>query len=224
VRYGRLRASGEVGFVTPRLAASLAVFAAGTVVALAPERPLDVSPASRVVALPVQAGEFHSRPAPLLPSERRYYGRYGGSVEKRSYDDGRGPLHTALLVHTRSPLRHLHGPDRCLLGAGHVVTRLGVRPGAVPTIVYRSEAPDGVSWRVEASFVSDAGESASSVSQVVWKWLEAPETGWKLVERISPWNVCEADPTRCAALDASLFAALDLPSPVSLAAVSRPNR
>jgi len=185
--------------------------AVGLGVASAPERPIDVAPPALGRALPLRAGEFSGAPVPLLEQERRYYALYGGGVAKRVYDDGRGPSHTALLVHTRSPLRHLHGPDRCLLGAGHRVSRIGVRRGAIPTVVYRSEAPDGSAWRVEASFVSDSGESASSVSEVVWRWLESPETAWNLVERISPWQACERSPERCAALDSALFAALDFP-------------
>jgi hypothetical protein len=154
---------------------------------------------------------------PLGEQERLYFTRYGGGAQKMRYENRADFALTALLVHTGSPLRHLHGPDRCLLGAGHEVTRLGVWPGAIPTLVYRSVAPDGSAWRVEASFVDDSGRGAASVSQVVWHWLEQPDTAWNLVERISPWGLCEASPERCTALDRDLFTALDLPTPTKLA-------
>ena len=84
-----------------------------------------------------------------------------------------------------------------------------MRAGAIPTVIYRSTAPDGARYRVEASFLGPDGTSASSVSEVVWRWLEAPGSSWALVERISPWDECEAAPSRCASFDAALFAALD---------------
>ena len=161
--------------------------------------------------LPASLGVLSGRPVALQEQERSYYARYGGGVEKRTYDDG-SVAHTALLVRTQAPLRHLHGPDRCLLGAGHEVTRIGVRPGAIPSVIYRSVAPDGRAWRVEASFVSDAGVSASGVSEVVWRWLERPGDGWNLIERISAWEICERAPERCRSFDRALFAALDLPA------------
>ncbi len=195
-----------------RWPAALVISAVGIAIACAPGRPLDVSTAGVGRPLPLVLGAFSGTPEALGEMEQLYFTRYGGGAQKMRYDDGAGPAHTALLVHTDSPLRHLHGPDRCLLGAGHEVTRLGVRPGVIPTLVYRSVAPDGRAWRVEASFVDDAGRGAASVSQVVWQWLERPDTAWNLVERISAWNVCEAAPERCETLDRELFRALDLHS------------
>lgn len=189
---------------------ALVVSAVGLGIAFAPESPLDRTAAGLGQSLPENVGAFSGVVAPLLEQERRYYARYGGGVQKRVYRDGSGASHTALLVHTRAPLRHLHGPDRCLLGAGHEVTRIGVRPGRIPTVVYRSDGPDGSSWRVQASFVSDRGAAASGVSEAVWRWLEKPEVAWNLIERISPWELCEAEPLRCERLDAALFRALDL--------------
>lgn len=201
------------GFASPWLAA-LAVSALGIAVAAAPHHPLDVTAPERV-SLPVSLGRFAGSDVPLREIERRYFETWGGAVAKRSYDDGAGLPHTALLVRTRAPLRHLHGPDRCLLGAGHEVTRLGVVPGSIPTVLYRSVAPDGTAWRVQASFVSDRGERASSVSEVVWRWHRAPGSTWSLVERISPWSACEAQPERCRSFDWALFASLDLPLPAN---------
>lgn len=191
--------------------AALLVGVSGLAIAVAPGRPLDVAPPARALVLPASLLGFRGSPVPLRDVERRYYQRWGGFVEKRVYTDAAGPVHTVLLVRTRAPLRHLHGPDQCLIGAGHRVTRLGVRSGPIPTVVYRSVAPDGRSWRVEASFVSDRGERATSVSEVVWRWLAAPDTTWSLVERISPWQGCEARSGRCRDFDRALFTSLDLP-------------
>jgi exosortase/archaeosortase family protein len=196
---------------TLRWPAALAVSAIGLAIASVPHSPLDVAPADRELRLPTSLGAYYGSEVSLAPNEVRYFSQWGGAAEKRRYHDGTGVRHTALLVRTRSPLRHLHGPDLCLIGAGHKVTRIGVIPGAVPSILYKSVAPDGTAWRVEASFTSDGGERASSVSEVVWLWLAQPETTWNLVERISPWEACEQAPRRCARFDRALFTSLDLP-------------
>ena len=111
-------------------------------------------------------------------------------------------------------------PDAAPTSVEQFVTRpleeaLGVVPGVIPAVVYRSVAPDGTTWRVVASFVSDDGRTATSVSEVVWRWLEAPDTAWSLVERISPWSACELAPERCRAFDRALFTSLDLPQEYS---------
>lgn len=184
---------------------------AGLAVASVPGRPVDVSPRMEDMRLPTTLGGFDGLELPLLETESLYYARWGGFAQKRIYDDGRGEPVTALLVRTRSPLRHLHGPDVCLAGAGHQVTRMGVIPGATPVVLYRTTALDGRSWRVEASYVSDLGESATSVSEVVWRWLEAPDVAWSLIERITPWHACESTPARCLEFEGALLASLDLP-------------
>ncbi len=209
--FGVAKPSFSPGRLSPVLASTLVCAAA--LVAWTPARPLDVSEPVAGRRLPAAIGNRVGTPLPPSGQERLYYERYGGSLEKRVYGDGRDS-HAVLLVRTGAPLRHLHGPDRCLIGAGHTVTRLGVRHGATPSIIYRSVAPDGSLWRVEASFVDDAGRSAASVSEVLWRWLDEPRA-WSLVERIAPWSLCEADPERCSAFDAELFAALDLPSSIS---------
>jgi exosortase/archaeosortase family protein len=208
-----------------RWPAALLFTALGLGAATVPHHPIDRHVTERGRRLPTTLGELRGTDMPLRPIERRYFEAWGGFAEKRAYDDGQGPAHTALLVRTRSPLRHLHGPDRCLLGAGHRVERLGVlqRVGGtrVPTVLYRSTAPDGRVWRVAASFVSDRGETATSVSEVVWSWLGDPEATWSLVERISPWEACEVLPGRCHHFDCALFTSLDIavaPERVSIAA------
>lgn len=197
--------------VRPAVAAAVLVCAAG-LVAFTPEKPLDVSRPLSGWTLPAVIGDAVGGPLPPSALEHRYYEQYGGSLQKRVYEDEAGLTHTVVLVRTGAPLRHLHGPDLCLIGAGHTVTRIGVRHASTPSVVYRSVAPDGRAWRVEASFVSDSGESATSVSEVLWRWL-ARRQAWSLVERITPWPVCDAEPGHCTSFDAALFAALDLPSP-----------
>jgi exosortase/archaeosortase family protein len=190
---------------------ALILSTAGIAIASAPAHPLDITPRIENLRLPTTLGRFDGFEVPLLDVEQRYYDQWGGFAQKRIYDDQRGEPITALLVRTRSPLRHLHGPDVCLGGAGHQVTRIGVVPGATPVVLYRSVAPDGSEWRIEASFVNDRGEAATSVSEVVWRWLEEPEMPWSLVERITPWTACEASPERCRDFEGALFASLDLP-------------
>ncbi|MCA9539640.1 MAG: exosortase T, partial [Myxococcales bacterium] len=194
--------------VRPGPVAALAFSAVALLVAVAPARPLDVGGPAPALALPARLGDFHGTPAAPSLAEAAYFARFGGEVQKAIYADDQGPPFVALAVRTTSPLRHLHGPDRCLIGAGHRVERLGVRPGPTPVVVWRSTGPDGRAWRVETRFLSAAGESAATVSEVVWRWLRRP-VAWTLVERISPWSACEADGARCAAFDAALGAALD---------------
>lgn len=197
----------------PRSRRSLVAAFGFTVIALAvaaaPAHPLDVAPVSAGAALPAHLGDRLGSALPPSQQERAYYARYGGHLEKRAYTDPDGPTHTVLLARTTAPLRHLHGPDRCLLGAGHRVERLGVRPTEPPSTVFKSVAPDGGAWRVEAWFLGPAGESAASVPEVTWRWLRAPGTAWTLIERITPWELCQRDPQRCTAFDESLLTVLD---------------
>jgi hypothetical protein len=187
---------------------------------MAPARPLDVSRAAAPRSLPAHLGPLSGEPVPLSKSERLYYARYGGQADKRTYRDAEGTPLTVLRVHTGSPLRHLHGPDRCLLGAGHRVTRLGVVRGSAPSVLYRSVAPDGAAWRVEASFMSDDGRFATGVSEVVWLWLERPDVAWSLIERITPWSLCASEPALCHDFERSLFRSLEpLAEPPQLAAL-----
>ncbi|MCP4037816.1 MAG: exosortase T [bacterium] len=188
-----------------------ATSALGLAIATAPQHPIDIAPVEGDVRLPTTLGPYTGVDLPLAENEAAFFEQWGGGADKRYYEDGSGGQHTALLVRTRSPLRHLHGPDQCLIGSGHRVTRIGVVPGLVPSVIYKSVAPDGRAWRVEASFTSDTGERASSVSQVVWRWLAQPDATWSLVERISPWDACERAPERCARFDRALFTSLDLP-------------
>ena len=202
---------------------ALSVCVVGLAVANAPSHPIDSIAIDDARHLPTTLGEFNGSRVVLAPDEERFFSQWGGRADKREYRDGTGGQHTALWVRTRSPLRHLHGPDLCLIGSGHEVTRIGVVPGDMPSIIYKSVAPDGGVWRVEATFASDKGDRASSVSEVVWRWLAQPDDTWNLVERISPWNLCEYSPERCAAFDRALFAGLDFPASNQRVAIDVPR-
>ena len=171
-----------------------------------PAHPVDVSARIDAPGLPAFLGPHASEIEPLTEQESAYFGRFGGQIERRRYTSG----HTVLMLRTTSPLRHLHRPAACLRGAGHELERLGVRHGAVPTTVWRTTDPQGDTWRIEVSFVSDRGEVAESASEVAWRWLWQPDTTWTLIERISPFALCEADPARCADLERTLHSALDM--------------
>ncbi|MBN2494296.1 MAG: exosortase T [Deltaproteobacteria bacterium] len=186
-----------------------AVMAAGfslacIAIAAAPARPLDVSGAVLPLHLPANIGPLRGVPLPLSALERGYFLRYGGQAAKRGYGELR-----LVAVRSRAPLRHLHGPDRCLIGAGHRVQRIGVLPGVVPSVIWKSTGPDGRAWRVAASFVSQSGRSASSLSEVAWLWMTGPREAWTLVERIAPWELCANDPETCEHFDRAALAALD---------------
>ncbi len=185
---------------------------AGLAIAAAPAHPVDVSSAVRGAALPAHLGPWLGSGAELSEIEKTYFERFGGRADKRTYRREDGIAHTAVLVRTGAPLRHMHGPDRCLIGAGHTVERLGVRPGPIPSVLWRSTGPDGRAWRVEASFVGQHGQTASTISEVVWRWIGSPGSAWTQLERITSWQACQDEPARCAEFDAALFAALDIVS------------
>ncbi|MCP4808053.1 MAG: exosortase T [Proteobacteria bacterium] len=189
----------------PHPAVTLLFSLACLLVAVAPGHPMDVSDPIVGRGLPTNLGALAGEDVPLEDKEADYFERFGGQVDKRLY----GP-HSALLVQTTMPVRHLHAPHDCLLGAGHTVTRLGVEPGHIPTTVYKTVDPDGHAWRVEASFVDPVGGGVATVSQVFWRWVQTPSGAWSLVERIHPWDLCEARPDACDAFDTTLFNALDL--------------
>ena len=61
--------------------------------------------------------------------------------------------------------------------------------------------------------MSDRGERASSVSEVVWRWQAAPGAAWTPRAAHLALEACERDPERCRRFDRALFASLDLPLP-----------
>ena len=197
-------------------ALGVAALAAAALIAAAPERPVDVGAFTAEQRLPRVLGERIGVPEPLSEQERAYFQQFGGEAEKITYRDPDGVGHTVLRVRTSAPLRHLHDPEVCLRGAGHELERLGVRATPLPGVVWHSTDPGGREWRIEASFVSDAGDRVAAISEVTWRWLHAPGTAWTLLERGSPWAVCEAEPERCEAFNRDLLSALDLHQPLTL--------
>ncbi|MBK7755229.1 MAG: exosortase T [Deltaproteobacteria bacterium] len=195
----------------PAVAAACSV--AAVLITLAPQRPVDLSVASPGASLPASLGARHGVPRPLSPEETSYLERFGGHVEKRLYDgDGDRPS-LVLLLRTTAPLRHLHEPSVCLRAAGNTVEYLGVRHDLSPTVTWRATSPEGAVYRVQASFFSERGEWASSGAEAAWRWLAAPGTSWAMLQRITPWALCEDDPTPCLSLERELAQALDLPPP-----------
>lgn len=184
---------------------------AAVLITLAPQRPVDLSAASPGASLPTSLGARHGVPRPLSPEETSYLERFGGDVQKRRYDGVGEGSSLVLLLRTTAPLRHLHEPSVCLRAAGNTVEYLGVRHDLLPTVTYRATSPDGEVYRVQASFYSDRGEWASSGAEAAWRWLAAPGTPWSMLQRITPWGLCEADPTPCLRLERDLIQALDLP-------------
>jgi hypothetical protein len=167
-----------------------------------PRQALDVSASTRPQPLPLTlAGEVGVDEA-LLPIEEHYFRQYGGHAQKRRY----GPM-SLTLVHTSSPLRHLHAPDDCLRGLGFNVTFLGSRFEPVPTALYRARSETGGDWRVAVTFTSSTGETTHNIAEAIWLWLKRPGTTWTSIQRITPWML---DEPRRAAFEAAAGAALDL--------------
>ncbi|HCB14997.1 MAG TPA: hypothetical protein DEP36_15730 [Gammaproteobacteria bacterium] len=76
--------------------------------------------------------------------------------------------------------------------------------------MYRSTDPQGRVWRVAVSYVSERGEQAIHVAQAVWLWLQAPGTAWRMIERITPWELpVDAAET----FDSAVWRALDVTPP-----------
>ncbi|TYC65236.1 exosortase T [Stappia sp. BW2] len=181
-----------------------------------PRQALDVSSSTRPQSLPLTlAGEVGIDEA-LLPIEEQYFQQYGGHAQKRRY----GPM-ALTLVHTSSPLRHLHAPDDCLRGLGFDVTFLGSRFEPVPTALYRARSETGGDWRVAVTFVSSAGQSTHNIAEAIWLWLKRPGTTWTSIQRITPWSLDE--PQR-ATFEAAAGAALDLNTRTSRIAPDRKEK
>jgi len=156
-----------------------------------PQKPLDVSDPVALAALPRQLSGWVGQDSPLSPKEELYFKLYGGAAVRRQY----GP-YSLLLVATETPLRHLHGPDVCLRGAGHKVTYLGNRritlaEQEIPSALYRSVDPQGQAWRVDVTYLSDRGHLSANIAEVTWRWLQEPERRWTMVQRIAPWSASE---------------------------------
>ena len=210
---GVLREQASVRGQRLSLPAACGVLLVGLGVAFWPGQPRDVGSRPSRARLPHHLGAHIGETVALEPLEQRYYTRHGGGAEKRRYRGPDGASHNVLHVLTDSPLRHLHDPADCLLGAGHRVSRKGFRSRGAPTLLLRSVDPSGHAWRIEASFVSERGEFATGVSEVIWRWLGDRAVTWMLVQRITPWSLCEDRPHVCRRFDSELFQALDLTRP-----------
>ena len=176
--------------------------ACGGIVALPPQ-PVDVARPQPAPQLPGYIAVFAAQPGTLTAQEQTYFTRYGGGAARAAY----GP-YGLLVVSTSAPLRHLHAPEECLAGTGHAVRYLGQTAGPMPSAVYRSTDPQGRVWRVTVSYVSEHGEWTAHVAEAVWRWLQAPGTTWRMIQRIAPWELpVEATAT----FDVAVWRALDLP-------------
>ena len=91
------------------------------------------------------------------------------------------------------------------------------------TAVYQSRDPSGELYRVEVSYYASDGRRATSPAEVIWSALQRGGATWTMVERISPWEQCQTEASRCADFDRSLALALDLPQPRRLALNQEPS-
>ena len=130
--------------------------------------------------------------------------QFGGTAAKASY----GP-HGLLLIRTSSPLRHLHAPDECLRGMGFKVEYVGAQFGSFPTAIYNATSPTGDRYRIDVSFVSDAGDVTTNVAAAVWRWMDGKASSWTAIQRISPEGIPEAQHAR---FTSAVVAAFDLPT------------
>lgn len=138
--------------------------------------------------LPAHLGGFARTPAPLGAMESAYFERYGARAARGTY----GP-HGLYVVRTNAPLRHLHAPEICLRGMGHRVEFIGTAFDGVPRSRFRSTDRAGNSYRVEVSYLSASGTVASSIAEVIWRWVQAPREHWTMIQRITPEHVPQQD-------------------------------
>ncbi|MCC6136135.1 MAG: exosortase T [Candidatus Contendobacter sp.] len=182
------------------------LIACAGIIALPPQ-PLDIAHSLPTPDLPAYLAAFIGQPGLLTAQEQAYFTRYGGGAARSAY----GP-YGLLVVSTTAPLRHLHSPEECLAGAGHTVRYLGQTGGPMPSAIYHSIDPHGRGWRIAVSFVSERGELTTHVAEAVWRWLQAPGTTWRMIQRIAPW---EASAIATETFDSAAWRALDLPLPSS---------
>jgi exosortase/archaeosortase family protein len=195
--------------VAIRPTAGLAFLILCALIVALPSHPVDVAQAASNPILPSAIAEFAGQAHELTPREQLYFTRYGGGAARAAY----GP-YGLLIVSTTAPLRHLHAPEECLIGAGHTVRYLGQSGGAIPGAIYQSTDPQGHRWRITVTYISDRGEITTHVAEAIWRWLQTPGTPWRMVQRIAPWELA---PTAAAEFDHAVWRALDLtpPSPPS---------
>ncbi len=168
-----------------------------------PRQPVDVVRQNIPVSLPNSLVGFAAEQVALSAQEDAYFTQYGGSAKKAAYGD-----HSLLVVRSSAPLRHLHAPDECLRGLGMSVEYMGVVYDMLPTAIYKATTPDGQSYRIAVTFMTqDGGVMTTNVSEAVWRWMQNPGQVWTAVQRISSW---ETAPHANEAFDRALMATLDL--------------
>ncbi|MEM8820726.1 MAG: exosortase T [Pseudomonadota bacterium] len=171
--------------------------------AFVPARPVDTSPAA-AIALPTQLAGHAAAPWAQSAREAAYYARFGGGAASAEY----GPM-ALTIVESAAPLRHLHAPEECLTGLGFEVRLVSTERQGLATAHYRAEGPDGRVWHVAASFVAADGSSVAGIGEAAWAWLTGTRQRWRLVRRITPWNLIADERAR---LEGAARAALDLPA------------
>ena len=149
-------------------------------------RPVDASQRLPSLSATRVAADFLATPVSLSTDEERYFEIYGGSASKVVY----GPF-SLLTVTTSSPLRHLHDPAICLRANGYDVELQGL-DFSVGGTVYRATS-DEEAYEVRVSYLSSSGQSAHSIGEVVWHWLQSPRERWTMVQRIIPIGLDGSD-------------------------------
>ncbi|WP_057465366.1 exosortase T [Pseudovibrio sp. POLY-S9] len=182
---------------------ALAFVGLAVVVVSLPRQAVDVARATTLPVLPLFLNGESGQDIPLLPVEQQYLEEYGGYAVKKRYGE-----HALTLVHTSSPLRHLHAPDDCLRGLGYRVEFLGSRFEAMPSALYRATAENGQQWQVSVSFFSDDGHVTNNVAEAIWIWLQNPSLSWTSIQRVSPWQAALSNQNQ---FEAAVFAAFDFP-------------
>ncbi|MEM9763024.1 MAG: exosortase T [Pseudomonadota bacterium] len=183
------------------LVAAIALCLIASGLSFLPKRPLDAG-ASMDIALPSRLAGHQAVPWALSGMEETYYARFGGGAASAEY----GPMALTVVAST-APLRHLHAPEECLAGIGFELRLLSTDRDGLATAHYRATSPDGRVWHVAASFVAEDGTSVPGIGEAAWAWLTGPRQRWRMIRRITPWDMA---PAERAGLEAAARAALDL--------------
>lgn len=196
------------------VALALVAALASTAIVNLPRRAIDIAKPDTSLTVPEWLMGRQAQSIALSDAEVRYFTAFGGAAVKASYG-----ANSLMLVRTTSPLRHLHAPDECLRGSGFDVRYRGISYTPLPTAHYLATSPDGRTFRVDVSFVSDRGHVTGSVAVAVWHWLKRDARQWTAIQRISPIEMPLAEHQAFSA--AMLFALGIEPAPTS-AAIPQP--
>ena len=163
----------------PHLLTGLCLLPLALFVGAIKPQPLDAVAQQPPPILPEVVAGFLKREITLSALEQRYFTTYGGAAARAHY----GP-YGLLLVTTASPLRHLHDPVVCWTAQGYDVALVGTDHDR-QDVVYSARDPAGREFILRVAYRSSRGERASSISEVVWRWLGQPTT-WQMIQRIMP--------------------------------------